>query len=383
MSLRFFPDPEPDEKSVREAAKRIADEKLRPFAIHDDEKSFFRRDVFNAFAKEKLSCLTIPTQYGGAGSNSRCYYGALEEVARASLAMTVTLGVTNLVQGALVAFGTEAQRERFLKPLCRGELLGAFSLSEPQSGSDASALRCAAKKVDGGYRVTGNKIWCSTAGNADVYLLMARTGEHKIKGISAFLVPKETPGFRVGKQEDKLGMRASSLAELIFEDAFLGDELRVGAEGEGFQVALNQLDSGRITIGAAGVGLAIEALVRAWRFRMAKDKDGTLPFDEGSRLKLAVDFGQIQAVKSLINEAARLKDAGQKFTVLASQAKMFGSDLGMRVTSHAVSAMLPWGYTKEYEVERLMRDAKALQIVEGTNQIQQLVLMRELERMLA
>ncbi len=324
----------------------------------------------------------MPKEYGGGGLSFESYYPCLEEIARASVSMAVTVGVTNLVQGALINYGTSVQKTDYLPRLVKGEWIGAFSLSEPSSGSDAASLRCSAKKVPGGYRVNGTKCWCSTAGNADLYLLMARTGEHKTKGITSFLVHKDTPGFRVGKLEKKLGLRASSLAELIFEDCFIPDSERVGAEGEGLKIALSQLDSGRITIGTVGVGIAIEAIVRAWRFLKEKDGEGR-PFAEATQQALGEHYAATQAVRTLVSEAGRLKTKGERITVLAAQAKLLGSDLAMRVSSDACHWMMEWGVMREYEVERLMRDAKALQIVEGTNQIQKVLLAREIGEMLA
>ena len=374
----FLPLPETDEKRIRDAAVRFGDQHLRPHAIEDDENAHFRREAFNEMAKEKLTCLVVPEEFGGQGLSHLCYYGCLEEVARASGAMAVTAGVTNLVQGALTQFGTADQKEKYLKRLVTGEYLGAFSLSESASGSDAASLKTAARRVPGGYRITGTKMWCSTAGHADLYLLMARTAEDRTKGISSFLISRDTPGFRIGKMEKKLGLSASSLAELIFEDCFVPEDRRLGDEGQGLAVALSQLDGGRITIGAAGVGLAIEAIERVWRYY--EEVRGEMP--ENVRYAAAYGYAECQAVRLLIRVAALEKDARRSITAIAAQAKLMGSDLAMRVTSQAIEWMGEAGYRREHEIERLFRDAKALQIVEGTNQIQRLVITREMERML-
>lgn len=382
MSLEFYPEPQADEAKVRETARRFAERHLRPTAREDDVSCQFRRELFNEAARQGLTSLLVPRRYGGGEQSARCYYACLEEISRASPSMTVTMAVTNLIQGALVEFGDDRQKAEYLPRLVKGEWLGAFSLSEPSSGSDAASLRLAVKKAPGGYRVTGTKVWCSSAGHADFYLVMGRTGPDGAKGITAFLVPKDAPGFRVGKQEKKLGLRASSLAELVFEDCFLPEAQRLAGEGEGLVVALSQLDAGRITIGTTGVGIAIEALERAWAFLSAREARGEEKFEDGSRQALAEHYAQIQAVRGLVGQAAILKDRGESITTIAAEAKLLGSDLAVRVAGDAIHFMGYAGALEENEVERLLRDAKALQIVEGTNQIQRLLLARQIKEMM-
>jgi alkylation response protein AidB-like acyl-CoA dehydrogenase len=382
MGLEFFPKPADDEAEIRRRTREFADEKLRPSAREDDVKARFRRDLFAEAARRRLTAILVPTRFGGGGKSSRCFYACMEELAKASPATTVTAGVTNMIQAALVQFGTPEQQERYLPAMVKGEVLAAFALSEPQSGSDAAGLRTRAERTSDGYRIDGTKVWCSSAGYADLYLLMARTGEDRTKGITSFLVPKDAPGFRVGKQEKKLGLRSSTLAELIFEDCRLPESARLGAEGQGFTVALSQLDAGRITIGAAGLGIAIEVIERAWRFLTDREAGGGERFEDASRQTLAEHFAYAQAVRTLIGQAADLKDRGERFTVLASQIKLMGSDLAVRAAHDAIQAMGFAGGLEENEVERYLRDAKALQIVEGTNQIQRLVLAREVASMM-
>ena len=333
-------------------------------------------------ARLGLTSLLVPKKYGGSEVSARCYYACLEELSCASPAMTIVAGVTNLMQGALVQFGNEAQQRDYLPRLVTGEWLGAFSLSEPNSGSDAASLKLAARQAPGGYLLNGTKMWCSNAGHADFYLVMGRTAPHKTRGITAFLVPKSTPGFRVGKMEKKLGLRASSLAELIFEDCFIPESQRLAAEGQGLEVALSQLDAGRVTIGAAGVGIATEALERVWRFRTKQEKNGGESFGEGTQQMLAEHLAYIQAARALVRDAATLKDQGERITVIAAQVKLLGSDLAVRVAQDAVHFMGEAGYLRENDVERMLRDAKALQIVEGTNQIQRMLLAREIKDMM-
>lgn len=354
---------------VRETTARFVDEKVRPFVAEDDAKSLFRRELFQQVVGLGYHAFAHQAKYGGKGGSHRAYYAFLEELARGSLSLSVSVSVTNLVQGAIASFGTEAQKNRFLKPLASGEHLGAFSLSEPHSGSDAASLRLRARKVSGGYQLNGTKCWCSNAGYADVYLVMGRTGEDKTRGISSFLVPATTPGFRIGKLEKKLGLRASTLAELIFEDCFVPEDQRLGNEGQGFEVALSQLDAGRIAIGVVGVAATIEAIEAAWKTGLS----------EGDTHHFAGYFAELVALRTLITAAAVRRDAGAEFATLASSLKLLGSDLAVKVCHDAVHFLGYEGCRSGSVVERLLRDSKALQIVEGTNQIQRLVLSRKLD----
>ncbi len=380
--LPVYPPPENEEKHWRAVARQFADEVVRPTALNDETAHRFRRDHFDEAARRGLTGISFAKEWGGSAAPYQAFYGSIEELARSSMSLSVTLGVTTLVQGAVLMFGTAVQKERFLRPLMAGKLLGAFSLSEPHSGSDAAALRCAAKKVDGGYRITGTKCWVSTAGSADVYLLMARTGEHKAKGITSFLVPKDTKGFQVGKQEQKLGLHASPLAELIFEDAFLPDELRLGEEGQGLEVALSQLDAGRITIGAGGVGLATESIERGWRMLKAREKNFGIPFEPIAQQSLAGLFTDVQSARALVSAAGLARSRGEQITLIAAQAKMAGSDVAVKVCSEVMTWVGDEAYVFQNGLERLLRDARALPIVEGTNQIQKVVIAREMEKAL-
>jgi len=341
---------------------------LRPFAEEDDRLARFRKEAYRALAQASLTSVSLPTEFGGQSLSYRSYYAVIEEVARASAAFAVTIGVTNLVQGALIQFGSDAQKKQYLPKLASGEWIAAFSLSEPGSGSDAAGLRCAAKKNGATYVIDGTKSWCSTAGQADLYLLMARTGEDRYQGISAFLIEAGTPGFRVGKQEKKMGLRASPLAELIFENCEIPERQRVGIEGQGFTVALSQLDAGRISIGAVGIGIAVESLEYATQQGL----------DTSALETLSDSYAQLQALKLLTLQAAEKRDRQEKLTALASMVKLLGSDLAMKVTSDVISLLGREAVRENCPVQRMFRDAKALQIVEGTNQIQRTLLAREM-----
>lgn len=375
MRLSLYPLPTPAELPFVTEARRVAESELLPFAVEDDEKCFFRRSAFNSLAKAGLTAVTLPKKYGGAEASSFCYYSVLEEIARVSPSMAIVVGVTNLVQGALCTFGTDSQKHRYLPALTSGALLGAFSLSEPQAGSDAGALRLAVTKVDGGYRITGNKVWCTSAGVADLYLVMGRTSQDRSKGVTSFLVPKDTTGFRVGKQEKKLGIRSSTLAELVFEDCFIPDDQRLGKEGEGLKVALAQLDAGRVSIAMVGLGLATTALEKAWEHVSASEHLAK----QGMEQQLAEYWARLQSIRALAYVTYAEKDANRRFTALAAQVKLLSSELAVEISQDAIQFCGESGYLRETGIERMLRDAKALPIVEGTSQIQRLVLSRELE----
>ncbi len=353
-----------------------------PYTILDDASGIFRREVFLNLAKEGLTSLLIPKKFGGQEQSYRCHFACLEELARYSVSQATVVAVTNLAQGAICTFGTETQQKTYLPRFTSGELLGAFSLSEPGSGSDAAALSLAAKRAPGGYLLNGMKAWCTNGGVADLYLMFVRTAPHKTKGITAFLIEKEFKGFHAGKEEKKLGVRSSTLAQLILEDCFVPEENRLGAEGEGFHIALGTLDTGRLGMAAVGAGVTTEAIERTWRFRTQQEKLGQA-FDRGEREILTDHFAQLQAVKGVIDAAALLKDQQKPITLLASQAKLLSTDLAMKTTSDALTLMGPAGYCRDLEVERMFRDAKALQIVEGTNQVQRVILARQLEEMMS
>ncbi len=373
--LHFIPAPSHAEGDILKATRAFVDTRVRKTVLEDDKNCQFRREYFDEIARLRLHSLTHPKEYGGLALSHCCYYPVLLEIARGNLAMSVSVSVTNLVQGAVAAYGNAQQKDTFYRKLVEGKWMGAFSLSEPQSGSDAAALRLAAKKVPGGYRLTGTKVWCSNAGSADLYLVMCRTSEHRTKGITALLVPKDTPGFRVGKLEKKLGLRASTLAELIFEDCFIPEANRIGEEGQGFEVALSQLDAGRISIASVALAAVVEAVELIWKW----GKNNEEAFSAHARHTMATHYAAAQAIYLAVWEAASQRDQKQEVTQLASQVKLLASELAMRATSDAVHFMGVDGVNPNFHVERLFRDSKALTIVEGTSQVQQLVLVREMD----
>lgn len=375
--ISFFPEHPQSIQVFVNSAREASHQWIRPTATEDDRTETFRRDIFDRLKKEGLTSLLIPKEFGGRAAGSLAHYSVLAELSRSSASYSITVGVHQMIQAAVCDYGNADQKKMFLSGLVSGNLLGAFSLSEAGSGSDASSLVTSARRVSGGWELNGTKMWCSNGSDADLFLVMARTGAPGAKGISAFLIPKNTSGFTIGKKEKKLGLKSSSLTELIFEKCHIPDSALLGVEGGGFGVALSQLDAGRIGIAATAVGLAQEALEIVWR----EGTKNTFDFSDGKRFEWAQNFSELQAVVALLSLSATRKDQGLKITSLASQCKLLASDLAMKMTSSAVDTLGFSGLAPELGLERMMRDAKALQIVEGTNQIQKLVLSRELDKM--
>jgi alkylation response protein AidB-like acyl-CoA dehydrogenase len=328
-----------------------------------------------------LTGIPYEERFGGAGQPLLTYLAVLEEIASGFLSLSISLSVHHLSAFGVHQFGSEALKERYLPRLFSGEWLGAYALSEASSGSDAAALRTRAERgPDGsGYRLTGSKRFISSAGEAEFYLVMARTGGDGAKGISAFAIERDWEGFEFGKLEDKMAWHASPMRELIFDGCEVPAENLVGEEGQGFAIALAALDSGRLGIAACSVGLAQAAFEAAVAFARERQQFGRPVIEfQGLQFMLADMATQIEAARRLYREAARLRDAGRDYTTGASMAKLFASDMAMRVTTDAVQIHGGYGYMQEYPVERYMREAKALQIVEGTNQVQRMVIGRSL-----
>ncbi len=362
---------------ARDAAERI----LAPSAKSDDEAETFRRELFAELGATGLCGVATPEAWGGLGMGYLPYAHVLEEIARVSPSYAVTVAVNGLPQVILAEFGTDAQRARWMPGLASGEFLGAFALSEPESGSDAASLRTTARRDGDGWRLDGTKFWITHGGYADIYVVMARTGGPGPSGISAFLVPGDTPGLSFGKKEEKMGLRASPTVELILRDAWIPAENLVGVEGGGFSVAMRALDSGRITIAATAVGLAQAALDVAARYACNRRQfDKPIIDHQGVGFLLADMACRVETARLLVHKAASLKDRGEEFSTTAAMAKLVATDNAMAVTTDAVQVLGGYGYTREYPVERMMRDAKVMQIVEGTNQVQRIVISRALRR---
>lgn len=364
-------------EAAREAAGRI----LAPTVREDDEHERFRKDAFQALGAAGLCGVPTDERYGGLGMGYLAYVHVLEEIAKVSPSYAVSVAVSGLPQVILQQFGTDAQRERWLPGLAAGELLGAFALSEPGSGSDAASLRTTARFDDDHWRLDGTKFWITHGGHADIYVVMARTGGEGAGGVSAFLVPAGTPGLSFAKKEEKMGLRASPTVEMILEGATIPRENLIGEVGHGFRVAMSALDSGRITIGATAVGLAQAALEYSTGYACERKQFNQSIIDfQGVAFLLADMACRTSAARLLVHQAAALKDAGKPFSPTAAMAKLVATDNAMAVTTDAVQVLGGYGYTREYPVERMMRDAKVMQIVEGTNQVQRVVIARHLKR---
>lgn len=355
--------------------------KIEPFMEHDDEKEEFRMSIFTDLGNLGFCGMTIPENYGGAGLSYQDCAVALEEIAKYSVAYAVTVSVSTMVQSIINEFGNEKQKSTFLPALTNGSEIGAFCLSESSAGSDAGALKTTAKKVDGGYILNGTKLWITSGGIAKTYIVMARTGGEGSKGISSFIVRDGTPGLSFGKKEKKMGWRTSPTREVIFENCFVAEENRLLNEGEGFKVAMAALDKGRITIGAVAVGLAQRALDESVKYSLTRQQFNQAIFEfQGLQFMMADMACDIECSRLLVQEAARLYDSGKPNQKIASFAKLKSTDTAMKVTTDAVQILGGVGYTREYPLERFMRDAKVLQIVEGTNQVQRVVIARQLKK---
>ena len=366
---------------LRDGLRRFCLEQIEPHMEHDDETSHFRMEIFKGLGDFGVAGIPLPEEHGGAGLGYEDFCVVLEEISRYSVSYAVTLSVSTMVQGILDLFGNEKQKSTYLPALCEGNEIGAFALSESGSGSDAASLKTTAKKVKGGYVLNGSKLWITSGGIAKTYIVMARTGGPGASGVSAFIVRDGTDGFSYGKKEKKMGWRISPTRELIFDNCFVPEENLLSKEGDGFKIAMAALDRGRITIGAIGVGAAQRALDESINYTLERQQFGQSVFDfQGLQFMIADMATEIVASRLLVQKAAEAFDAGKPDQILACMAKMKATDAAMRVTTDAVQLHGGVGYTSEYPVERFMRDAKVLQIVEGTNQIQKVVIARQLKK---
>jgi alkylation response protein AidB-like acyl-CoA dehydrogenase len=373
-------------QELLDLARELADKELRPAVDTAEREERFPREAFRVLGASGLLGLPYPERWGGGGLPYEVYLQVVEELARAWLTVGLGVSVHTLACFPLAMFGTGEQRDRWLPEVLGGELLGAYCLSEPQSGSDAAAMAARATAADGGYRIDGVKAWISHAGQADFYTVFARTsgeaaGRDRTRGISCLHVPAATGGVKAAPAEHKMGMRSSVTAQMIFEGARVPADHLVGSEGNGFGIALAALDSGRLGIAACATGLAQAALDTAVSYARERRQFGKPIIDfEGVSFMLADMATAVEAARALYRSAARRKDAGQEFSPQAAMAKLFASDTAMRVATDAVQVLGGYGYVEDFPAERYLREAKVLQIVEGTNQIQRLVIARALRR---
>jgi alkylation response protein AidB-like acyl-CoA dehydrogenase len=373
--------PTPEAVELVELARELAAAEMAPLAATYEEESRFPREVFRTLGRAGLLSLPYPEEYGGGGQPYTVYLQVLEELAAAWLTVGIGVSVHTLACHPVAAFGNQAQRDELLPDLLGGELLGAYCLSEPQSGSDAAALTTSARldPDQGTWVVDGRKAWITHAGEADFYAVMVRTGDPGPRGISCLLVDADTPGLSAAPPEHKMGANASTTAQVVLDQARVPADRLVGAAGQGFEIALAALDSGRLGIAACAVGLAQAALDVATSWARERRQFGR-PVGEfqGLSFLLADMATGVAAARALYLEAARLRDAGRPFGTAAAMAKLFATDMAMRVTTDAVQVLGGYGYVQDFPVERYLREAKVLQIVEGTNQIQRVVIGRSL-----
>jgi alkylation response protein AidB-like acyl-CoA dehydrogenase len=353
---------------------------IKPNAALWEETGEFPLELIKKLGKLGYLTLFVPEEYGGSGLGREATAIILEEFARGCMATAGYLAVTNMVAGLIATFGSEAQKQKYLPRMAEGELLGAFALTEPNAGSDALALESKAVKSTEGFRLSGTKIFISGGGEADIYLVFARLiSEGKDYGITCFIVEKGQQGFSFGKKEKKLGLNALPARELIFEDVPVSEENILGQIGKGFNYAMYALDGGRINIGAIATGVAQAAFEEAFQYaQIRKQFNEPLINFQAIAFMLADMYINIEAARLMVIQAARTWDEKGQATLEAAAAKTFATDMAVKVTTDAVQILGGYGYTKEFNVERYFRQAKLGQIVEGTNQIQRLVIAREL-----
>jgi len=370
-----------EQKAVQAAARDFARNELLPGVIERDEHQIFPKKQVGMLGELGFLGMMTSTEYGGSGMDTISYVLAMEEISKIDASTSVCMSVNNsLVCWGLEHFGTEEQKQRYLKPLASGQIIGAFCLSEPEAGSDATSQHTMAVDMGDYYLLNGTKNWITNGNSASVYLVIAQTHpELKHKGINVLIVEKGYPGFVVGKKENKMGIRASDTHSLMFMDVKVPKENRIGEDGFGFKFAMQTLNGGRIGIAAQALGIASGALEFSLKYSKERKSFGSEIFNhQAIQFKLAEMATRIDAARLMVLKAAYLKDQHQDYTEAAAMAKLFASQVAMDVTIEAVQIHGGYGYVKEFHVERFMRDAKITQIYEGTSEIQKLVIGREL-----
>ncbi|SDJ75240.1 acyl-CoA dehydrogenase [Salimicrobium halophilum] len=368
-----------EQQMLKKMVRDFAENEVEPTAAERDEEERFDRGIFDQMSELGLTGIPWPEEYGGIGSDFVSYAIAVEELSRVCASTGVTLSAhISLASWPIFTFGSEEQKKNFLTRLATGEALGAYALSEPGAGSDVSSMKTQAKKDGDDYILNGNKVWITNGGVADIYIVFAKTDpEAGHKGVSAFIVEKGTEGFSFGKKEKKLGIRSSPTTELIFENCRVPKDNLLGAEGEGFKIAMQTLDGGRNGIAAQAVGIAQGALDKSIGYAKEREQFGKpIAKHQGLSFKLADMATDVEAARLLTYQAAYLESEGKPYAKASAMAKLFAGDAAMDVTTEAVQVYGGYGYTKDYPVERYMRDAKITQIYEGTNEIQRLVIGR-------
>ena len=373
-----------EQREIQRVARDFAEREIAPFADQWDRDQHFEPSIVAKLGELGFLGMLLPEQYDGLGLDMLTYLVALEEIATVDASVAVMMSVHNsLPTQMILRWGTDAQKERFLRPMARGELLGAFALSEPDAGSDAASLRTQALRDGDCWVLNGTKAWVSSGPAAGVIVAMARTDSSAdrrgARGISAFILTPDLPGFHVGKKEDKMGLRASPTVQLVFDNLRVPAGNLLGDEGSGFIYAMQSLDNGRLGIAAQAIGIAEAALRCASRYAGERRQFGK-PIKEyqAIQFKLADIAMRVSAGRALLHAAATAKDRGEHVTQFSAMAKLFASETAMAATQEAIQIFGGYGYVKDYPVERLFRDAKVTEIYEGTSEIQRLVIAREL-----
>lgn len=368
-----------EQEAVRDAARDFAQNVLKPTVIERDRDQRVAVDELRQLGELGFMGMMVDPKYGGSGMDTVSYVLAMEELSKVDASTSVAVSVNNsLVCYGLQAFGTEEQKQKYLVPLAQGQTLGAFCLSEPEAGSDATSQRTTAIDQGGHYLLNGTKNWITNGGTAGIYLVIAQTDSEKgHRGINALIVEKDMPGFIVGAKEDKMGIRGSDTHTLMFQDVRVPKENRIGDDGFGFKFAMKTLSGGRIGIAAQALGIASGAFELALAYSKERKAFGKeIHKHQAIAFKLADMATQIEAARLLTLKAAALKDAGEDYDLASSMAKLYASEVAMTQTVEAVQIHGGYGYVKEYHVERLMRDAKITQIYEGTSEVQKIVISR-------
>ncbi len=369
------------QQMIRQMARDFAEKHIRPNVMEWDESQQFPTELFHKMGEQGFMGVLVPQEYGGSGLGYFEYAAVVDEISQVCGSMGLSTAAHNsLCTGHIMYFGNEEQKQKYLPKLASGQWIGAWGLTEPNTGSDALRMKCVAKKVDGGWVLNGSKNWITHGISGNVAVVLARTGELlDSRGISAFIVERGTPGFKGGKKENKLGMRASETAEMIFEDCFVPDENLLGNEGEGFIQAMKILDGGRISIASLSLGIAKGAYKAALKYSQEREQFGK-PISEFQAIsfKLADMATEIEASQMLIDQSCYLKNEGLPMTKESAMAKYYASEVAVRVSTDAVQIFGGYGYTKDFPVEKYYRDSKLCTIGEGTSEIQKLVISRQI-----
>ena len=362
---------------LQQTFREFAENEVKPLAKELDETERFPTETVQKMAEMGMMGLPIPEELGGSGVDQLGYVLAVEELSKVCATTGIILSAhTSLCCWPIMTFGTEEQKEKYLKPLASGQKLGAFALTEPSAGTDASMQKSTAVLEGDHYILNGNKVFITNAGAADVFIVFAMTDkEQGTRGITAFILERDMPGFTMGKPENKMGLRASSTCELVFDNVHVPVENRLGAEGKGFKIAMATLDGGRIGVGAQAVGIAQGAIDEAVKFTKERIQFGRrISQFQNTQFTLADMQTRTDAARMLVWRAAAAEQEGRPYTHLAAMAKLFASETASYVTNRAVQLCGGYGYTKDYPVERMMRDAKVTEIYEGTSEVQRMVI---------